>query len=275
MKITILCNDKARRPFSSEHGFSALVETEDSSVLFDTGSSDLFLKTMKILNLNPSEIKNIVLSHGHYDHVGGLRYLRGEGDLQVWMKGSVFLPNFSGKRFAGIDWERLKSSFQLLELEGNPQKICESIFAWGPAPMVNSFEEPDPKFQVIQGGEKRRSLFEEELNLVIERKQGLILLTGCAHRGIANIAYGAQNLFGKGIRIIVGGFHLFNASLERIQQVIDFFNEIGVEKIVPCHCTGERAIKLFRRKFKGEVLACETGTSITVPFENKNIKGAL
>jgi len=275
MKITILCNDKARRPFSSEHGFSALVETGSSSVLFDTGSSDLFLNTMKILNLNPSEIKNIVLSHGHYDHVGGLRYLPSKGDLKVWVKGSIFLPNFSGKRFAGIDWGKLKSSLQFSELESSCQRICDSIFSWGPAPMENSFEEPDPKFQIIQGEEKRRNLFEEELNLVIEAESGLTLLTGCAHRGIANIAYGAQNLFKKRIRMIVGGFHLFNASLERIRRVIDFFNGFGVEKIVPCHCTGERAVKLFRRKFKGEVLACETGTSITVPLENENKKGAL
>jgi 7,8-dihydropterin-6-yl-methyl-4-(beta-D-ribofuranosyl)aminobenzene 5'-phosphate synthase len=272
MKITILCNDKARRPFFSEHGFSALVETEECSVLFDTGSTDVFLKNMGILNLNPSEIENVVLSHGHYDHVGGLRYLSGKGYFQVRAKSSVFLPNYSGKRFAGIDWERLKGSFQFGELERNVQKICGSVFAWGPAPMVNDFEEPDPKFQVIQSGEKMRNFFEEELNLVIDREQGLILLTGCAHRGIANIAYGAQSLFGERINMIVGGFHLFNASLERIQRVIAYFNEIGVEKLMPCHCTGERAIKLFRRKFKGEVLTCEAGTEIVV--SSGKVKGA-
>lgn len=264
MRITILCNDKAQKPFFAEHGFSALVENGECNVLFDTGSSDVFLKNMKALNLDPAKIKNVVLSHGHYDHVGGLKHLGEQSELKVWVKESVFLSNFSGKRFAGIDWKKIKSSLQFSELEGSAQRICDSIFAWGPAPMTNDFEEPDPEFWVIRNGKIERNLFEEELSLVIEDDMGLTVLSGCAHRGIANIAYGAQALFGKRIRMIAGGFHLSRASTKKILRIINFFNEIRVEKIVPCHCTGEKAIKLFQERFQGEVLNCEAGKEISL-----------
>jgi len=267
MKITILCNDKAQKPFASEHGFSALVDTGECYILFDTGASDVFLKTMKILNLNPTRIKDVVLSHGHYDHVGGMRYLRGKGNFTVWTKRSVFLPNYSRKRFTGINWERLNGSFQFVELESNAQQICGSVFAWGPAPMVNDFEEPDPKFRVIQNGKTIRNFFEEELSLVIDSEGGLTILTGCAHRGIVNIAQGAQIFFKKGIRLILGGFHLSGATLEKIQRVVGALNELGVERVMPCHCSGERAIQVFREKFKGAVLSCGTGTEISYSEE--------
>lgn len=269
MKITVLCNDNAQKPFFSEHGFSALVKTKKCSVLFDTGSTDVFLKNMQILGLNPALIQNVVLSHGHHDHVGGLRHLIGKSDPKVWVKGDIFLSNFSGKRFAGIDWKKLKGTLRLSELESNVQRICDSIFAWGPAPMANEFEEPDSKFWVMRDGEFERNLFQEELSLTIEEEQGLIILSGCAHRGIANIAYGAQRLFGKRVLAIIGGFHLFNAPLKKIQYIIDYFNEIGVEVVVPCHCTGEGAIKLFQEEFKGKVLNCQAGTEIILPLEIK------
>lgn len=260
-KIVIINNDESKPPFLKEHGFSALIEEGGKFILFDTGNSNIFIKNMELLNINPKDIKDIVISHGHYDHSGGLRFLPNKEDkYNVYLRKEIFKNKFRSDKFIGIEWEKLEEIFDFKFIDENIKyKIFDSIYTYGPAPFMNDFEEPDIEFQLIDNNVKRRDYFEEELNLVIEDENGLILITGCAHRGIANIVKGVLDDFNKKIKVLLGGFHLYNSSLKKIEKIVNFFNEVQIEKIIPCHCTGDKAIIIFKDKFDGEVLNCYAG----------------
>lgn len=259
-KIVILNNDESKPPFLNEHGFSALIEKVGYFLLFDTGNSDIFIKNIELLNINPKDIKDIVISHGHYDHSGGLRFLlKKEDKYNVYLRKEIFKNKFRSDKFIGIEWEKLEEIFDFKLIEDIKYKIFNSIYAYGPAPLVNEYEEPDKEFQLIDNNGKRRDYFEEELNLIIDDEDGLILITGCAHRGIANIVKGVLDNFNKKIKVLLGGFHLYNSPIKKIEKIVNFFNEVQIEKVIPCHCTGDKAISVFKDKFKGEIINCCAG----------------
>jgi len=245
--LTILCDDTLQPPLHSEHGFSLLVEKAGNPiVLFDTGTTDVFIKNANTLGKDLTTVEHIVISHGHYDHAGGLKYMTSFGKkFKVYLRQDAFLPKYSDDRFTGTDWEALKDSFEFLIVKDKLIKITNSIYAFGPAWMRNKFEEPDSNFQIIKNNEKIRDFFEEELNLVIDEGDGIVLITGCAHRGIINIAQDALELFDKKIKLLIGGFHLYKSSEEKVDKAISILKSLPIEQIIPLHCSGE----LIKKKF--------------------------
>lgn len=246
VKLTILCDDSLIKPLFSEHGFSVLVEKDsESAMLFDTGASDVFLRNARILKKDLTKVEKIIISHGHYDHAGGLKYLSEIGkSFTVCVKEETFIPKYSGERFAGIDWQDLKTSFHFLLVKEKVQEISRNIYIFGPVEMKNDFEEPEPNFYVAQAGKRTRDFFSEELNLVIDQGDGVILITGCAHRGIVNTVEDTIKTFGKRIKILIGGFHLYKSSVQKIEKVKDALRVFKIDRIFPYHCTGELATKL-------------------------------
>ncbi|WP_448378170.1 MBL fold metallo-hydrolase [Fervidobacterium sp.] len=238
--LTILCDDTLQPPLHSEHGFSLLVEkTGEPTALFDTGTTDVFIKNASILGKDLTKVEHIVISHGHYDHAGGLKYLTTLGKkIKVYLRKDAFLPKHSDERFTGIDWEVIKDAFEFVIVKDKIIKITNSIYAFGPAWIRNKFEEPDPNFQIIKHNERVRDFFEEELNLVIDEDDGIILITGCAHRGIINIVLDALELFDKKIKLLIGGFHLYKSSEEKIEKVASILKSLPIEQVIPLHCSG-------------------------------------
>ena len=248
--LTILCDDILQPPLHSEHGFSLLVEkTGEPTVLFDTGTTDVFIKNASVLGKDLTKVEYIVISHGHYDHAGGLKYLTSLGKkIKVYLRKDSFLPKYSGERFTGIDWEAIKDAFEFVIAKDKLIKITNSIYAFGPAWMRNKFEEPDPNFQTMKNNKRVRDFFEEELNLVIDEGDGIVLITGCAHRGIINLVLDALELFDKKIKLLIGGFHLYKSSEEKVDKVLSILKSLPIEQIIPLHCSGE----LVKKKLSGE-----------------------
>lgn len=216
-------------------------------MLFDLGSSDVFIKNAKLLGKDLSKVQNVIISHGHYDHAGGLKHLSTSGaHFKVFVREEIFLPKYSGERFAGIDWSNVQGLFDFVKVTGKLTQLSDSIYIFGPVEMKNDFEEPDPNFYIVKEGKKVRDFFEEELNLVIDEGDGIILITGCAHRGIVNIVEEALELFGKRIKLLLGGFHLYKASLQRIEMVVEKLGTHKIDEILPYHCTGELASRMMK-----------------------------
>ncbi len=213
-------------------GFACLVETGTARVLFDTGGEgSILLGNMAILGFDPLEIDAVVLSHSHADHTGGLGALLDRGARPV-----VYVP----ASFAASFRNRIRAATELVEVTG-PREIVPGIHTTG---------------QVGDG------LVEQAL--VVETSAGLVVVTGCAHPGVVEMVRRAREYLGDETAWVIGGFHLGGAGDARIEGIIGAFRSMGVRRVAPCHCTGERARELFARAFGAAYSAAGVGWTVSM-----------
>jgi 7,8-dihydropterin-6-yl-methyl-4-(beta-D-ribofuranosyl)aminobenzene 5'-phosphate synthase len=244
----------------AEHGFSALVTTRrgDTShtVLFDTGVSPTGMATnFSRLGLDAGDIEVVVLSHGHFDHAGGLSglaKLRGRSGLPlavhplVWTKRRFALPDQPA-------WELPTLSRSALEAEGlevierrQPSLLLDgSVLITGEVDRTTDFERGMPNHEAWRDGrwEPDPTILDEQALVVHVRGRGLVVLTGCGHAGAVNIARHALRLTGVDrLHALLGGFHLTGAAFEPIiEPTVAAFADMAPDVLVPAHCTGWKA----------------------------------
>lgn len=216
----------------SEWGFSAFITSQNGNLLFDSGGSGaLLLANLEALNIQPREIQNVLLSHEHGDHTGGLQYL-----LSAGAEPNLYIPpSFS----AGIK-DQFRNQTQMVEISAG-MELAERMYSTGELPG------PPP-----------------EHALVIDTNEGLVVITGCAHPGVDEIVTEVKRQYGKEIYLVLGGFHLGNSSDSRIGQIIDQLQEAGVKHIAPSHCTGDHAISMFRDAFGEDFIPIGVGAEIVI-----------
>ncbi|MGB2601719.1 MAG: MBL fold metallo-hydrolase [Candidatus Omnitrophota bacterium] len=237
MEIKILYDNRtARSNILAGWGFSCLV---DNSILFDTGEDrESLLHNMKAMGASVSRLENIVISHDHWDHTGGLEgILRGRDGIKIYG-----CPGFS-EEFKG----KVKDlNGRLIELRDFVE-IRKDIFATG----------------AIQGTHKGQNI--EEQALVLKTQKGITIVTGCAHPGIVKITEKVKERFSnENLYCVIGGFHLKGTREEYIVKVVARLQELGVEKIGPTHCTGEEAVKIFRKSFGKNFIIIAAGKECEV-----------
>jgi 7,8-dihydropterin-6-yl-methyl-4-(beta-D-ribofuranosyl)aminobenzene 5'-phosphate synthase len=262
IQITILCeNLVGQRVGSGEHGFSAFIETEGGNYLFDTGSGHSIVSNSLILNKDLKRIKKIFLSHGHYDHTGGLpEVLKITGKVDVHVHPHVFLDRISvskesdkeTKRFVGIPYKKnyLESLGANFLLNNVFSEVERGIFLTGEIPRKTSFEKPDPRLFSEVNGKISQDIFSDDQSLVLESPKGLILILGCAHSGMINIIHHVINKTGKtNFYSILGGTHLDFLTPEQLEESIQSLKKMEIEKIGVSHCTGMKAAFRFQQEF--------------------------
>ncbi len=261
MKITVLCNDKAVEGFESEHGVSFFVELNGKNYLFDTGSTDVAVKNATKLEINLSRIELIVISHGHYDHLGGLgSVLREAGGKKVLVGEVSFERKFSETTLSSpedgrTEYERLGA---IVETVGTSKEIADGIHVMTAAPFATE-ERPGEKHLKITEAIKKRDFFDDELSLFVVENGNVTVITGCSHRGIGNIVKQASG-FGK-VKNVVGGLHLLHKTEEELEEIFEYLLGFDIDNFHIGHCTGDNVVKKIAERFSAEVRELMAGDS--------------
>jgi 7,8-dihydropterin-6-yl-methyl-4-(beta-D-ribofuranosyl)aminobenzene 5'-phosphate synthase len=258
----------------AEWGLSVLVETGDLKILLDTGASISVPHNAPVFGLDLSTIDKIVLSHGHYDHTGGLKGVLKQMGKQVDiiahpdMWANKYRRGEGFERYIGIPFsmEELVALGASFNLSKDPVWISNDIVTTGEIAMTEEFEELDPDMYVKEDGNWRRDELWDDRALIIKTDEGLVVILGCAHRGVINTLRHAREVTGvELIHTVLGGTHLIRASEERILLTAAAFQELGVQQVGVSHCTGLPSSVLLAQQLGGTFFFNNTGTSITVP----------
>lgn len=256
----------------AEHGLSLLLEItskgEKSSFLLDTGSSKLAIgHNAEIMGINLKGLRGIFLSHNHSDHTTGLEtVLAIRGSVPVFIHPYGFYTKWVKSRPNRLDKNRLADLGAIWRAEEGPQFMAPFLLTSGSIPRTTEFEEiigiSDRKVETDSGMETEAFLDDGALILKIENK-GLVIITGCAHSGIVNtIHYGSKLGGDESIYAVIGGFHLTQASPERLTKTIRALREEEIEYLVPLHCTGFEAMAAIWQAFPENFIIPSVGTRI-------------
>ena len=274
LRITTLSENTAGFPgVLAEWGLSVLVETGDLKILLDTCTSISVPHNAPILGVDLSAIDKIVLSHGHYDHTGGLKeVLAKTGAVEIiahpdiWAK--KYIRGGEWERYIGIPFprEELEALGATFTLRKDPVWISDDIVTTGEIPMTTEYEEIDPNLYVKEDGEWLPDPLLDDRALIIVTDEGLVVILGCAHRGAINTIRHAQQITGvEMVHTVIGGTHLIGASEERVLRTASALQELGVQRVGVSHCTGLPSSMLLAQQLGGSFFFNNTGTSITVP----------
>ncbi|HAF28615.1 MAG TPA: MBL fold metallo-hydrolase [Bacteroidales bacterium] len=246
MKLYVLTENTASDKFIAEHGLSYYIEY-DVNVLFDTGHSDVFLKNSKKLGIHVDQADAVVLSHGHWDHGDGLRYI---SNKKLICHPDVFQKRYrkGGKENIGLElsFNELKSKFDILYTR-LPFEVSENIIFLGEVPRLNSFESKTTSFALENNTD---DFIPDDSGLVIKLEKEIIIISGCAHSGICNMIEYSKKITGiQKIRAVIGGFHL-KYNDHQTQETINFLKKQDIKDLYPSHCTELPALCAFYNEFK-------------------------
>jgi 7,8-dihydropterin-6-yl-methyl-4-(beta-D-ribofuranosyl)aminobenzene 5'-phosphate synthase len=258
----------------AEWGLSILVESDEQDVLFDTGMSLSASHNAGQMGINLKLVDKIVLSHGHRDHTGGLKQILLDigKEIEVIAHPDIWAAKYSRREgeeaeYIGIPFHRqtLESLGARFKLSREPVRISDSMMTTGEIPMITDYETIEPRLQVKEGECFKPDRFRDDQALIITTGAGLVVIAGCAHRGIINTLYHARKLTGvEAIYGVYGGCHLVSASQERIWLTIAALKELGVQQLGFGHCTGLAASAIMAREFGDRFLFNVAGTTISL-----------
>ena len=277
IKITTLAENTAELGFLAEWGLSMFIEADDVNVLFDTGMGIAAVHNAQLLDIDLTAIDKIVLSHGHRDHTGGLRevLMRMKKNVEIIAHPDIWAAKYSrrGKnreQFSGLPFRRelLENLGARFNITREPVHLSDHFLTTGEIPMLSDYEEIDSGLFDKETGEMLPDELADDLALIIDTEYGLVVILGCAHRGIVNTLKHAQKLTGKElIYAAIGGTHLLNASRERWEKTVADLKGVGVQYLGVSHCTGFEASAYLAQEFGERFFLNNSGSRWTLPFK--------
>jgi 7,8-dihydropterin-6-yl-methyl-4-(beta-D-ribofuranosyl)aminobenzene 5'-phosphate synthase len=275
IRLVTLSENTAGQPYvEAEWGLSILIECEGRHILMDSGGGTAVVKNAQLLDIELTKIDTIVLSHGHFDHTGGLQLLLAEIGHETRIVGhpDIFSAKYShskGKKdhYIGIPYTRaeLEDLGAKFTLSREPVHITDKIVTSGEVPMTTDFEKIASSFRLKTADGFQPDPLLDDLSLFMSTPQGLVVIMGCAHRGMINILRRAKEITGQSkIHLVMGGSHLKDSSDEQVWQAISALNEMGVQKLATCHCTGMPATLMLAQTYGKNFIFNQTGTIIKI-----------
>lgn len=274
--ITVLVENSVHRAgLKGEHGWSCLVEKGGRRVLFDTGQTDLLLDNAQVLGCSLENLDAIVLSHGHYDHTGGLEAVcRLSPTAKVFAHPAALAPKFSVNpdataRYIGMSEASrrlLEQAESRLKLTIAPQEVVPGLFVTGAIPRQTDFEDVGGPFFLEASGQQPDPLLDDQA-VFCETTSGLVVLLGCAHAGVVNtLTHIAHLTGGKPVHAVWGGMHLGLASERRLAETVTYLRKADLACLMPAHCTGVAATTRLLTEFPGRCRSAATGIKFSFPL---------
>jgi 7,8-dihydropterin-6-yl-methyl-4-(beta-D-ribofuranosyl)aminobenzene 5'-phosphate synthase len=237
LTLTVVFNNVAfDARLKTSWGFSCLIEGKEQTILFDTGGDEhILIDNLKRLGIDPAMIDMVFLSHPHGDHTGGLwGILKRNPRITVWLT------------------------------ESFPASFKQAVSGYGAS--LKALNRPTRLFEGVHSGGERGDWIKEQA-LILETTQGLVIVTGCAHPGIVNVVKKATERFDRKAFLVLGGFHLMGMGTRQIEEIIEQLKRMGVKQVAPSHCTGDKAISLFRSAWGDGFLEGGAGAVIRLPSQ--------
>lgn len=277
LKLTVLCENTVGVPHGivGEWGLSIFIEVNGKKILFDTGERGSLLNNAAVLGIDLKSVEALVLSHGHYDHTGGIQaFLRYRGRLPVYAHPGLFASHYSSPekpRYIGVPYrkealENLGADFVFVR---EPLEITPGVFISGEVPRKTVFEKADETLFCLENGRKViPDTFPDDMSLYCVTPEGILIILGCAHAGLVNIVEHAREVTGESrVYGIIGGTHLGPAPVEQQEATIDYLKELDLQFLAANHCTGLPVISRLAGIFGPRFRFCPAGSSFSIPVE--------
>ena len=276
MKITVLIENSVGvlipQGLAGEHGLSVWIEHEGHKILFDTGQTGKVVENALRLGVNLKEAEAIVLSHGHYDHTGGLKAVLEfiNKPIPVYAHPDIFslhcvsspVDRYIGIPFCKEELEGLGANFKWIK---KPTEIFPGIWLSGEIPRKTTFEKIDESMYIKEGDKKLPDPILDDMSLFMKIPKGLVVILGCAHSGVINIIEHAKEVTGEEkIFAVIGGTHLGPASSKQLEETLIRLAQMEVSLIAANHCTGLSVASKFREIFGSKFRFATTGEIISV-----------
>ncbi len=261
-KITIVCDNCAWGGWflTAEHGFSAYIEHNGEKILFDTGQGVGVVNNLNRLKLDIKGLTKIILSHGHFDHTGGLINVLGVAqDVEVIAHPDVWSKKYVKEgdtyRYVGIPFEKeALESFPNVRLKFLKEfkEVAKGVYFSGEiVKREKEFEIQDPRLKVLNGNEFEDDPFKDDISLLIETQKGPVVILGCAHAGVVNILNHFKSFGYDKFYAIIGGSHLgFIKDESFAVKVLDIIDNFEPKVLAFGHCTGFKAMCMCARRFE-------------------------
>jgi len=259
--------------FVAEHGMSFWIELGGKRILFDTGQGNVLSANARRLGIRLEQIDAIAISHGHYDHTGGLGdALQNSRVTTVYAHPAAFEPKFARNPdgtareigMPSLDERMVREMAELVWVQ-KPTEVGEGLRLTGPVPRTSSFEDTGGAFFKDHACTEPDPLVDDQAAF-LETPAGTVVILGCAHAGVINTLLYVQTLTdNRSIHTVIGGMHLLNVSPERMDRTMAELRRLDVQRLLPCHCTGFAAMARLWNEFPERCVACPVGTVVEVP----------
>lgn len=298
--VTLVENVVYKSGLSAEHGLSLYIEHGGHRILFDTGQSDRFLRNAEALGIDIASVEALVISHGHYDHAGGLEaFCRANSSAKIYVKEGFFDPKYNkDEKFIGIPYQRALFEGRL-QKANSAREIFPGVHILTEIPLVHEWDTHFTNLFVRRGGDLELDQFSDEQFLVFAEGEALVVISGCSHRGITNILSAAAEAFPFGaargevagpavgktaseagtdfvstrldktearrrplFKLVLGGFHLSGADVATADRMIHTLDEFNIERLGCCHCTGVEHYARIKATFGERAFYGWTGTEL-------------